>query len=441
MSRLPVLFAVPGRDALTCRRVAWPATLVGVLALVALPPTAADVFHLTNGGSVEGQLLETAGEFHKIRTTVGIVALPTAAVERIERKPSPLEEYDTRVQETAETAEAHTALAAWCEEQGLAAERRRHLLRALELNPEYAPARRALGYVRVGDFWVDGRRTHAAERDDEPQDTTGETEGERLARAIQGQWALRINAIRRQLLDNPSARLVQEGQRRILAIRDPLAILPLSRELGAGGFSTRALLIEALSSFDEDEATMNLAVLGLLDPARELRAAALVELKRRQDARVTGQYREALRTGSDALVARAAEALGRLEARDAIPDLIDALTVQREKWVELPVRKYFGYWPVVFSRASVCGIGLGACASRPRLGVIGGWDYVHGNWRPRIGLLREWDTIYYAPEYAQELRPVTVYRTQVLEALKSITGQNFGFEADEWRRWWATAAS
>jgi hypothetical protein len=35
-----------------------------------------------------------------------------------------------------------------------------------------------------------------------------------------------------------------------------------------------------------------------------------------------------------------------------------------------------------------------------------------------------------------QLRSVTVFRTEVMEALKRITGQNFGFDAVAWRRWY-----
>ncbi len=33
-------------------------------------------------------------------------------------------------------------------------------------------------------------------------------------------------------------------------------------------------------------------------------------------------------------------------------------------------------------------------------------------------------------------RWVTVYRTEVLEALRRLTGQDFGFEREPWQRWY-----
>ena len=39
-------------------------------------------------------------------------------------------------------------------------------------------------------------------------------------------------------------------------------------------------------------------------------------------------------------------------------------------------------------------------------------------------------------EVEQRMINVTVFRTEVLEALKRLTGQNFGFEHEQWRLWY-----
>ena len=69
---------------------------------------------------------------------------------------------------------------------------------------------------------------------------------------------------------------------------------------------------------------MNLAVLALIDPSESVREPCVAELVRRHDPRVIAQYREALHSDSDAIIRRAAYALGRLDAKVAIPDLIEA---------------------------------------------------------------------------------------------------------------------
>ena len=393
--------------------------VVILLTSLPVPRALGDIFHLKTGGTVAGMLIATENENYRIRTTAGAVAIPVSAVESIEPAPTPFEEYDRRAAEAADTPEDQTALAAWCEEQGLRAEQRKHLLRALELDTDYLPARRALGYVRAGALWIDGR--HAGPR---PAEEPAETDPQRLARAIQNEWRLRIRAYKRSLLDSALDRLVREGRSKVLAINDPLAILPLAQVLSEGDFGCRALLVQALSGFQEDEATLNLAIMGLADPDREIRRRALDELARRQDPRVIAQYRAALRRGEDVIVARAAAALGRLDAQAAVPDLIEALTAWRNRWVEVPVDQYFMTWTAAFTGGAVVHLGTASATHAPEVGVSCGTKA----WGPVV-LDATWTS--------WELQYVAVLRTEVLEALKRITGQNFGFEREAWRRWYA----
>ena len=351
------------RSTLTCRRCrAAPALLL--VALLGTRPARSDVYHLVSGGSIEGQTLGVEVGNYRIRTVVGIVSVSTDAVERVEVAPTPFDEYDQRAKDAADTPAAQTALAAWCDDSGLKNERRKHLLRALELDPDYAAARRALGHVRVGELWVDGR--HVVDRRgaaDNPQDE--EAEQRKLARAIQGQWQRRIRATRSGLLENTIPGEVAAGRARILEIHDPLANDPLTEVLSAGDVACRALLVQALSAFSDDQATMNLGIISLLDADVDVRQAAIRELVRRRDPRIAREYREALRHGNDALLTRAALALGQLADRAAVPDLVDVLTTQRDKWVEVPVRRYIGDWPQIFGGVTMVVVGARGQAVTP----------------------------------------------------------------------------
>ncbi|MCK4342579.1 MAG: HEAT repeat domain-containing protein [Phycisphaerae bacterium] len=361
-------------------------------------------------------MLEIADEQYKIRTVVGIVRLPVAAVERVEEAQTPFEEYEQRVRQVADTPEDQTALAVWCRDQGLRAEARRHFQRAIELHPDYEPAHQGLGHVRVGDMWVDGRTVVKRRVETRAADQPKEEDAERLARAIQGQWYRHIRAVKRSLLDSSRETLVKKGRERLLKIKDPLAILPLAQVLSRGDVDQRMLLVEALSVFPEDEATMNLAMIALVDAEEQIRRRALSQLIRRQDPRVIAQYREALRVGNAVIQSRAAYNLGELKASEAIPDLMDVLTVEETKWVQVPVRTYFRLWPRVFSRSTVLTIGKRPAAiHQPEIGVWSLANDVRNEWR---------------------YRPVTVYRTEVLEALRRITGQNFGFDRADWQQWY-----
>lgn len=378
-------------------------------------PAVADVFHLETGGSVEGELVRRAEGHYEIRTTVGIVRVPREAVVRVESKPTPFDEYADRLKEVADTPAAQLSLAEWCGEVGLEERAAEHYTRAIELDRDCESARRALGYVKVRGLWLDGRTRIA--RPPAPQEEADD-DPEKLVRAIQSQWYRHVLAVRRALLESSLARQREAGVARIREISDPLAILPLTRVLSEGAPRLRMLLVEMLTRFPQDEATMNLAVLGLVDDDPDVRQAALRELERRDDPRVVAQYREALRSNSDLILKRAAEGLGHFDAEAAIPELIALLTAERVRWVEVPVRSYFRTLPRRFSEATVLRLGphdAPIALHTPVIGVAGAATNIDNRWARRR---------------------VTVFRTEVLEALKSITGQNFGFDAGAWQGWY-----
>jgi hypothetical protein len=264
------------RGAVPCRGV----PLLAVLALLAAPALG-DIFHLKSGGRVSGELVDTVDGVYEIRAVVGTIRLAVDDVERIEEAETPFAEYERRAGAAADTAAEQLELAEWCEEQGLPIERRKHLKRVLELDPDSAPARRALGYVRVGELWVDGRRIQegrSAQDGEGGQSGKGEVEREESPEVIQARWNRRVRAIRSTLLRSSLARLRERGRREILDIRDPLAIYPLSELLSEGGLEMRALLVESLKGFADFDATMNLAILALVDPSEDIRGRALSEL-------------------------------------------------------------------------------------------------------------------------------------------------------------------
>jgi len=390
---------------------------VGLLVAAVAASAAADVVYLKTGGQVEGRLAGAEDGYYRIRTTVGVVRLPVTVVERVEAGPTVFDEYDRRLAQARETADAQAELGQWCEGAGLKSEARQHFEKALELNPNHAAARRALGFTRVGHLWVESRRPapRPADRAEGARDRPAD-EPQRLAAALQGQWERRLRAIRSGLLESSSERSFQEGRARVLEIRDPLAVLPLTRVLSGGNVACRLLLVEALTSFEDDEATLNLAVLALTDPAESVRVQAVRELVRRQDPRIVPHYREAVRSGNEAVIRRAAYALGRLGAREAIPDLVQALTARRDRWVEVPAETFTRRVPEPFARPAVTYLDR----------------QTRVTWWPQVGIGAFGGTI----ENKWERRDVVVYRTEVLEALRQITGQQYGFDAAEWLRWY-----
>ena len=401
--------------------------LVAVIGFAAAAPVRADVFYLKNGGSVEGALIEQDAENYRVRTTVGIATLPIDTVERIEKKPTILDEYEKRRATLEDTVAAHLALAQWCAEQDYKAGWRTHLRAALKLDPDCAAAHEALGHVKVDGEWVHKRKLEkaAAGKPGETESQSAEDSEENddkntaLVKAIQSQWFRQIRAIRDQKLNSNDSTAVLDGRDKILAIDDPLAVGPMSRVLGEGNVKMRGVLVEALSRFSNDEATMNLALLAIVDPDDAIRHKALVELKRRDDPRIALQFRKGLFSKNDELVRRAAIAIEVMQDRAAIPDLIELLTAERVKLVEVSTRTFLRGMADAFAISQRYTTADGkVVAYYPNLEITS----------------PGFKSVLIDREY--QARQVTVYRTEVLEALRSITGQTFGFDADEWRRWY-----
>jgi hypothetical protein len=122
-----------------------PRRIVLALALSLPGLAAADVIHLKDGRSVEGEIVEEGGGKVKVKVKLGSVTLNSDDIESIERKPTPAQEYAERLKTLKPgSATEQLDLALWAESKKLEEEAIRHFLEALRLDPEVAPARAAL---------------------------------------------------------------------------------------------------------------------------------------------------------------------------------------------------------------------------------------------------------------------------------------------------------
>lgn len=381
----------------------------------------ADVLELKEGSRIECEVLGETDQAYRVRTTTGIFDIEKDRV--VTRTPSapPWEKYQAELKATPDTAEGQYTLSRWCRRHGLRTEQRTHLQRAIELDPDHAAARAALGFVQKDGKWV-----HAVTK---PKKTLSDADREAIHKAKKdeqvvrkaiAEWHVRIQAIFRGRLEGEGSRSdkFRDGRRQILAIDDPLAIPALTKILSQGGTACRHLLVEALAAFPQDEATMNLIVVTVLDPSPRVRREAALVLDERKDPRVVAELRGALASEEEFVLRNAASALGVLRAREAVEDLIPILSTVAVQNVEIAL-------PVFLDSVYGC---FGA-----------GCRYRYAG-----------DDIYYRPEgigvvgpaypvgtvIGYETRVVDVHRTEVQEALIAITGQNFGFDADAWREWW-----
>ena len=100
----------------------------------------AETFILANGGQVEGELLnpdEIPRQNYVVRTPLGaeITLTPDQVKQVVRRRPEEVE-YDAIRHSYPDTVEGQWELAEWCRQRQLLAERKTHLERILELDPD-----------------------------------------------------------------------------------------------------------------------------------------------------------------------------------------------------------------------------------------------------------------------------------------------------------------
>lgn len=379
----------------------------------------ADIFHLKGAGQIEGQVLEDRGEVLRIRTTIGTVDIEKAQIIKQVPGLSPWERYDKEKKKYKSTAADQFRLAQWCAKNGLRSEQFDHLREAIKLDPQHAEARKALGFVKENGKWIKRSGRPPADPDHQAK-KQAKAAGDQVRKVV-AEWFVQVQAIHRGRLEgenDPTSKRFRDGREQILAIREPLAIPAITSILSTGTEIVRRLMVESLAQFDEDEATMNLVVVTLLDPSSAIRKSAAVELVERKDPRIVDTLRDAVNSGEEPVLRNAATALGLLKARDAVEDLIGKLSFATKQSVLVSGPVYLDSIWHVFGRSS-----------RYRCGGDFLW------YEPAcIGCLGPGTML--GTESWHEVHLVSVYRTEVQEALIQITGQNFGFDADAWRLWW-----
>ncbi len=393
------------------RQQVWMGLLLGLGAACAQGAWAQEgvfEFRLVNGGVVQGQWLnrdQQASTTYVIRPACGgQLVLKRKQVKKVIPVSSKLLEYERRKRRCPNTVEGHWELARWCQRQGLRTQRRYHLRCILELDPDHAEARRGLGYVydprqekwilheelmirrgyvKVGGRWMLPQEVKLLEE-------------RRQRQLAQKQWLRTLLRWHRQL-DSPHRR--QEAVRRITSINDPHAVPALAELLSPKRerrYQVRLILLEALNNIDTPEARSLMAQVALFDPHEEVWMAAAELLAQRPDPAVVKLFIKHLKHPNNAVINRAAVALGMLKDPSAIGPLIESLITVHTYRYRLPLPEYrysFGRSPGV-----------------PSVAAVG------------------------SPERVERY----VFRNQaVLEALVKITGVNFGYELEAWQQWYA----
>lgn len=385
---------------------------VWAAAALACSAASADVFLLHQGGKLEGEWLNRAApssEVYEIETSGGgrLTLAKDRVAEVVVEKP-PAAEHDRMAPAFADTIEEQWRIAEWCRERNLPDERRTHLRRILELDPDHVKARLALGYMHIGGRWVT--------RDEQYQEQGYEfyrgrwrlvqeielLEKRSKRRQAENEWRGRLVRLRTALTGDAQAK----AYRQIAAIRDPRAVPALAEMLARDRHRPlRLLYVEALGRIASPEAAAVLTQRSVDDADVEVRWAALEEIVRLAPPEAPGAYIRLLKDNNNRRVNAAAAALAQLGDRTAIEPLIDALVTVHEQIV-----RFGGASDAVTT--SFGGDSVGG----------GGTSFQSGG--------------------KTEILHVPVQNQAVLESLVRLTGgPSFGFNQQAWRNWYAIEKS
>lgn len=384
--------------------------ILAAFLVVALPALvccrlAAEVFVLDTGGRLEGRLAnpdESPREKYIIETsTGGRLTLDRAQVKEVIR-PRPEEiEYEKVRHKHPDTVEGHWALAEWCREHRLPRMRRQHLERIIELAPDHARARAALGYSRVQGKWKTRRQVMTERGYVEykgrwvlPQEVEL-LERKRQDELAEAQWRKKLKRWD-GWLDTEKA---EEALRHIARIDDPYAVPALADSLAKEPLETRRkLYIEALARVAAPQAWEVLAARSLEDPNEEVRLTCLDYLDDEPRPAVVEYYIEKLRSKDNAIVNRAAVGLERMNDPAAIGPLVEALVTTHKFKIDM----------------GQPGIG----ASFDQSGRLGSFGFGGGG---------------------TKLVSRKFQNAEVLDALVTLTeGINFDYDIRAWQNWLAT---
>ncbi|HVT29822.1 MAG TPA: hypothetical protein VHE81_17520 [Lacipirellulaceae bacterium] len=295
----------------------------------------ADVFELSSGGWLEGELVKT-NEADKSNYTIslatgGRVTIPRSEVSKIDNVSVDEAEYQKLARSSPDTVEGHWKMAEWCRQHNLRSDRQQHLERILELDPNHVASRTALGFHKQDGQWMN-RDDVMASRGLElyqgrylaPQQIEL-LKQQKESRVTQADWTNRIEQLRRWLVGHRQDRAAQ-AHAEILSIHDPQAadavVAALHRETVP---DLKRMWIDVASRLDARSAIDALVNLSLSDPDAEIRNDCLEYLIKTRRVGLAVPYIRALKDKDNTIVNRAGAALGQIGDRDAMGALIDAL--------------------------------------------------------------------------------------------------------------------
>jgi hypothetical protein len=375
--------------------------------LLLVPAVSAEVFVLSGGGRVTGELLnpdESPRQQYQIQTEDGAkITLDASRVKKVLRPKPDEAEYERIAPTFADTAADQWKLAQWCQEHKLKTQRQAHLRRVIELDPDHAEARRLLGYSKVNGEWVtygDTRKKQGYVLHNGKWMLPQEIEiadNKRKAEAVQQKWFKDLRTWRSWLGSDRDG----VAREKLAGITDREAVPALARGLqNEKDSQTRLLYVTSLGKINAPEAGRTMAIASIYDGDEEIRTTCLDRLEEMRQPDVTSYFVGKLRDKNNAIVNLAAVALGRIKDPSAIGPLVEAV-VTRHKF---KIVKAGGDGGMSTS------FGRGPNGGGTGMSMGGGPQYIHRD----------------------------IHNQSVLDALVALTGRNFNFDKAAWKAWYAS---
>ncbi len=427
----------------------WAGSRWAALCLLAVAaPVAgrADTITLRGGGAFEGKVVPVPGD--KARVQIWLLkgrkplTIERAKILEITPKSTPLDAYFAKLDKLENTVGAEFDLGQWCDQNALGDLARMHYEAALRIDKSFVPAHKKLGHVFHDGYWLDrdelnrmqgmvkfkGHWISAEER--------AKHEQESEAAAVRTSWVRQLSQLRQAYLFGTVDRQ-REAETQLMAIRDPEAVGALVRVFGRQQDSERILLSHILSKIPGPAATRALVSQLIAEPVLEVRSIVFERLKEREDPVAVATLVKALSRSDVMAVNRAAWALSGLEAVEAVPRLLTALVTTESRIViataeevQAPINSDgtadLPLPPIGINNSAI------AFMTPP---VVGNGVVAYGGFSvPFYQLIPGANAMV---DRRPDARVATyVYRnTEVLSALKKLTGQDFGYNLDLWREW------
>jgi hypothetical protein len=386
----------------------WMLLILGAPAVVC-----ADVFQLTGGGEIRGQLVNVArqpSDEYVLTTSEGLrLSLPSRQVKRFVPKSEARRNYETLLPKMPPDADGNWRMAQWCFAQGLVEERDHHLQEVLRYEADHKDARLALGFTSLDGKWIKtdeymrgrGYVLHQGKWLT-PQDVETAT----LQAAVEAaQREIKPNLKRwRAGLESRNVRTREASLDSIRDVKDPMAVAALGEMFDDEKIpAMRAMWVEVIGKNPSPVAADILVKAAVEDNDRDVREKARDQLEARKDRRAIGALLGHLESKDNAKVNRAAAALGRIGEPETTLPLINALVTEHK---------------FIIQRGNGGGPGSIGASFSP----TGGSGLSAGG--------------------GPKVEKHKVQNQSVLEALVNLTpGQNtnFGYDQTKWKEWYARA--